>query len=432
MRALFFGDVPHRIAGGQKSLLTAIVAARDFGLDPVMVFPGPGAFVEKCRAADLRVHILEGPPSFTLFGKALLRKSKFDQLGVMIRDSLPYAKKFAALIESERAEAVHFNTARGMILAGWGAHLARRNTVMHVRGSVAVNPLYWGVAQCLADCILLVARALMPEVFPSARPRARVLYNGVHADLDVVDRALARRTVSDRLRGKLTLDEETKIFVSLSSPTPFKGLHYLVEAAALAKNRGVKAVFLLAGEPKTDGYCGWLTNRIQELGVSDTVALLGFVDDTHRLLCAADALVLPSVLHERIEAGGEVFEDRSNEGLPRSILEAMVAGIPSIASDIAGVSEQIQDGHNGLLVPPKDAKALATAVEELANNVELCRLMGARAKEVAKTKFRIEDAGRGLVRALTETANEDARVLSKLARWPVIAKELMAMRIGAR
>ncbi|MBK8252335.1 MAG: hypothetical protein IPK82_06665 [Polyangiaceae bacterium] len=76
MRALFFGDVPHRIAGGQKSLLTAIAAARDVGLDPVMVFPGPGAFVEKCRAADLRVHILEGPPSFTLFGKALLRKSK--------------------------------------------------------------------------------------------------------------------------------------------------------------------------------------------------------------------------------------------------------------------------------------------------------------------------------------------------------------------
>ncbi|MBK8252334.1 MAG: glycosyltransferase [Polyangiaceae bacterium] len=350
----------------------------------------------------------------------------------MVRDSLPYAKKFAKLIESERAEVVHFNTARGMILAGWGAHLARRNTVMHVRGSVAVNPLYWGVAQCLADCILLVARALMPEVFPSARSRARVLYNGVHADLGIVDRAVARRIVGERLGGKWALDEDIKVFVSLSSPTPFKGLHYLVDAAAVAKSRGVKAMFLLAGEPKADGYCGWLTKRIDELGLSDTVRLLGFVDDTHNLLCAADALVLPSVLHERIEAGGEVFEDRSNEGLPRSILEAMVAGIPSIASDIAGVSEQIQDGHNGILVPPKDAKALATAIEELAMNTELCRLMGARAKEVAKTKFRIEDAGRGLLRALSETANENASAADKLIRWPIIAKELVSLRIGAQ
>jgi glycosyltransferase involved in cell wall biosynthesis len=293
---------------------------------------------------------------------------------------------------------------------------------------VSIGSAPWLAAQALVDRILLVARALEPEVLPSMRPRARVLYNGVNVDLPILDRGAARAAIASALGGTLALEEGTKLFVSLSSPTPFKGLHYLIEAAAIAKARGVRAAYVLAGEPKPGGYQAWLARRIGELGLGGTVALVGFVEDTHRLLCAADALVLPSVEHERIDAGGEVFEDRSNEGLPRSILEAMVAGIPAIASDIAGVSEQIDDGRNGLMVPPKDAARLADAIERMAKDDAFRARAGVEAHATARARFRLEDAAKGLVRNLTEVAAEPSGLAHKMARWPALTRD--ALRAG--
>jgi len=346
---------------------------------------------------------------------------------VIVRETLPYARRFARLIDDERAEVVHYNTARGIILAGWGAHLAGRNTVMHQRGSVAIGRLYWLAAQSLADWILLVARALLPEVFPSMRARASVLYNGVDVELPILDRAVARAAVAKRLSGSsIELGAETPLFVSLSSPAPFKGLHYLLDAAAVAKQRGVRAVYVCAGEPRADGYSAWLANKLETLGLRDSVALVGFVEDTHQLLCAADALVLPSVEHERIEAGGEVFEDRSNEGLPRSILEAMAAGIPSIASDIAGVSEQIEDGKNGLLVPPKDPTRLADAIERVARDAGFRASSSIAAREVVCARFRVEDAAKGLVDALAKVAAQPSGLAHKMARWPGLVRDAMS------
>jgi glycosyltransferase involved in cell wall biosynthesis len=343
---------------------------------------------------------------------------------VILRDALPYARAFAGLLREERAEVVHFNSARGIILAGPGAHLAGKSAVMHQRGSVAVGPLYWMAAQSLADWILLVARALMPEVSPSARPCASVLYNGVNADIPLVDRAKARADLARKIAGRMTLDQDATLFVSLSSPTPFKGLHHLVEAAAIARARGVRAAYVLAGEPKA-GYAAWLQRKIDAEGLGGTVALVGFVDDTHSLLCAADALVLPSVEHERIEDGGEVYEDHSNEGLPRAILEAMAAGIPAIASDIAGVSEQIEDGVSGLVVPQKDPARLAHAIERVARDPEFRARSGAAAREVVRARFRIEDAAQGLVETLARVAAQPAPLGRPLWRLPALAADAL-------
>lgn len=427
MRVVFFGDAPHRIAGAQKSLLTAVEHACRLGLDPTMVFPAEGPYEALCRSRGLRVRILPSPPSFQVFGKALLRRSLAAQLGVIVRDTLPYARALARLVEEERAEVVHYNTARGIILAGLGAHLAGRNTVMHQRGAVAIGKLYWLAAQALADWILLVAKALMPEVLPSMRDRASVLYNGVTVDLPILDRSTARASLASRLAGSLQLDDETPLFVSLSTPAPFKGLHYLLDAAALAKSRGVRARYVLAGAPAGSGYTQWLSSKLQALDLQGTVVLAGFVEDTHALLCASDALVLPSVEHERIEDGPHVYEDRSNEGLPRSILEAMVAGLPTIASDIAGVSEQIDPGKNGLLVPPKDPARLADAIEQLARDPALRARMGASAREVVRSRFRIEDAAQGLIDALARVAARPAALPGKVARWPALVRDALSV-----
>jgi glycosyltransferase involved in cell wall biosynthesis len=78
------------------------------------------------------------------------------------------------------------------------------------------------------------------------------------------------------------------------------------------------------------------------------------------------------------------------EGLPVTVMEAMLAGLPIIASDVGSVREEVTDGENGLVVPPDDPKALAAAIDELMADDERRVSMGRRSREVAEQLFTLE------------------------------------------
>jgi glycosyltransferase involved in cell wall biosynthesis len=406
VRAVFFTDTPQRLAGAQKSLLAAVTRARAMGICvPIMVMPARGLFSDACEREKLETRILEGSAAYHSFGRALLKIGAVGQARVMLREVLPYARRIADLIEHERADAVHFNTARGAIMAGPGAHLARRGSVLHLRGTPRFERKYWLVAQAIPDRIILVAKALEADLLPSVQPRGRVVYNGI---------ALRPRIPRDEARRQLVATgvvssdafERGLVFASLSSIVPFKGLHHLAHAVAKLEGSARHAVFLLAGMPGVGPYEAWLHALVAKLGVAERMRFLGFVADPHVLLCASDALVLPSVERELLDMNGIITEVDGNEGLPRSILEAMAAGIPSIASDVAGVREQIEDGRNGLVVPPGDASALASAISRLEGDAELRVRMIERGTEVVRERFSIDAAANGLVRTLEEARDE--------------------------
>ena len=101
------------------------------------------------------------------------------------------------------------------------------------------------------------------------------------------------------------------------------------------------------------------------------VELLGTHGEVPRLLAGADAFVLSS----------------ASEGMPISVLEAMAAGLPVVASAVGGVPELVVDGETGLLVPPGDADALADALERVLGDAELRRRMGEAARRRAEEEF---------------------------------------------
>jgi glycosyltransferase involved in cell wall biosynthesis/uncharacterized membrane protein len=114
-----------------------------------------------------------------------------------------------------------------------------------------------------------------------------------------------------------------------------------------------------------------LANEVRRLGLAPNVELLGARSDVPELLAGADVFVLSS----------------RSEGLPMSVLEAMAAGLPVVATDVGGVSELVLEEETGLLVPRGDTTALAQALERLLRDEDLRRRMAASARARVERKF---------------------------------------------
>jgi glycosyltransferase involved in cell wall biosynthesis len=118
-----------------------------------------------------------------------------------------------------------------------------------------------------------------------------------------------------------------------------------------------------------------------EAELGDAGELLGERDDVPELLASADVFALSS----------------RSEGLPLSILEAMAAGLPVVATAVGGIPELVVDGETGLLVPPGDAQALADALRRLLGDPSLRRRFGDAARERAERDFSVERVRRAHV-----------------------------------
>jgi glycosyltransferase involved in cell wall biosynthesis len=119
---------------------------------------------------------------------------------------------------------------------------------------------------------------------------------------------------------------------------------------------------------------GRLEAEIEALGLEQHVRLAGERRDVPDLLAAADVFVLPS----------------ASEGMPVSVLEAMAAGLPVVASRVGGMPEQVSDGETGLLVEPGHIGELAAAVSRLIRDGELRRRLGTAGRARAEQEFDLE------------------------------------------
>ncbi|MBX3730358.1 MAG: glycosyltransferase family 4 protein [Candidatus Sumerlaeia bacterium] len=133
-----------------------------------------------------------------------------------------------------------------------------------------------------------------------------------------------------------------------------KGFRYLIDALALLRDRGVPVQCLVVGNGRLDGA---LKAQARVLGLRGIVRFLGprAPETVERLMRRADAFVLPCI----------VADNGDRDGLPHSIMEAMALGVPVVTTTAVGIPELVEDGVSGLLVPERDARALADAIERL-------------------------------------------------------------------
>lgn len=249
---------------------------------------------------------------------------------------------------------------------GWPVAAIARGSEMHDWHSVHphcrpnVERVINAADLVLANCDGLRQRAL--DISPASAQTIEVVYNGCDAA------TFCPSPDKSAMRRALGLPEDSKIFLCCASIIERKGISELAEAwrRFALRNRDWRLVIV-----------GRLVRRdlVQLLQRTDPrrIVLVGRVHHDHvrAYLQAADAYIQPSLL----------------EGLANATMEAMATGLPVVATDTGGQGEAVRAGENGWLVPPGDAVALASAMEDVADDSMEAYRRGSAARRTIQAHF---------------------------------------------
>ena len=151
-----------------------------------------------------------------------------------------------------------------------------------------------------------------------------------------------------------------------------KGVREFVEAASLVKMDHRDVVFSLVGAPDEGNPTSVPSEQVRSWAGEGSVEWLGHREDVADVLAGSHVAVLPTYY---------------GEGVPMTMLEAAACGLPIVATDVPGCREVVEHGRNGLLVPARNARALADAIASLAGDPSRRFAMGTESRRRAETEF---------------------------------------------
>ncbi len=271
------------------------------------------------------------------------------------------------VIRRERPQIVHAHSSKAGVLARLAAALCR----VPARVFTAHGWAFKAEAGRRATAYLWADRLVAPLTsavvcVSETERRAGLAARTCHADRTVVIRngigAIDGRPGREGERTRHRL-------VSVGRLKAPKDMATLLDALALLGDVELDALVVGDGPDAAA-----LREQVERLGLEGRVRLCGERDDVPALLAEADCFVLSS----------------RSEGLPVSILEAMAAELPVVASAVGGVPELVEDGETGFLVPPGDPAALADALRRMLTDAELRRRLGAAGRARVEREFTLD------------------------------------------
>lgn len=283
----------------------------------------------------------------------------------------------AGHMRSTGAAIAHANEVPSFQALGYAARLARVPALTHVRFPETAEGFDWSLkpgfrrAIFVSDALRQEAMAVRPGLFEE---RGETIHDGVvpRDPPSEVERAAGRQALGLPADGVLVLLSGQVVEV--------KGIWEFLEAARLLVGAGVDVTFAVLGDDlRGKGETRRLAEeRAGALGLADRVRFLGFRRDAARLVPLFDVVAVPSHV----------------EPLGNSTLEAMAAAVPVVGSRVGGIPEMIVDGETGILIPPRDAAALAGALQRLIASAPLRARLGAAARQRAMLVFGLDEHAR--------------------------------------
>lgn len=342
-RVLFL-DHTGELGGAELCLLD--IARLYHGPCKVLIFSN-GPFGRRLERAGVEVAVLPAPSAV----------SDIRREGTAVRSLLAVPAVLGLARRVARAARAHdvlyANSQKAFIVGSLAGRMAGKPVIWHLHDvltadhfSSANRRLAVAMANRLVSRVVANSEA-SARAFVECGGQAskvRVVYNGIDS---AAFKSVGPKATGD-LKRSLGIDEGNPVIGAFSRLAPWKGQHVLLDA--LSRLPGPHALIVgeaLFGE---EAYAKDLRRRASSLGVQDRVHFLGFREDVPRLMRLSDVVVHAST---------------APEPFGRMIVEGMLARRPVVASRAGGALEIVEDGVNGLLVPPGDAEALAEALSGL-------------------------------------------------------------------
>jgi glycosyltransferase involved in cell wall biosynthesis len=334
--------------GAERVVVTLSRALEEQGVRSVV-----GTFLNTAKIAHIEVH--DHAKAAGLQTELIRCQGRLDRQAV---------RAIREIIERHEIDVIHCHGIKPLMYA----YLAAR----HLNVSVVSTCHLWffgskkewlisALERCLlrtCDRVVGVADHIMPQLRRFG-VRGEVIHNGI--DLTPFANPQAGYRPDPEWTGR-------PVIGALGRLTPQKGLHYLLQAAPEVLLENPQTLFVFAGDgPERDS----LETEAKQLGIIDSVRFLGVRNDVPKLLSSIDVLAMPS----------------TDEGLPMALLEAMASGRAVVASSVGAIPKVIQNRVNGILLPPGDVPALASALRELVNNREARLELGRSARETIEQRF---------------------------------------------
>jgi glycosyltransferase involved in cell wall biosynthesis len=281
--------------------------------------------------------------------------------------------RLASLLRRERVDVLHAHQYTPFFYAVAARLLCRRPPVLFQehgrhqpdyprRKRMAFNRTFLEKRDRVVAVGQAVRRALIAnEGLPPER--VAVIYNGVN-----LAPFLNGRPDRPAVRKELGVGPDDLVVIQVARLDYLKDHATAVRTLAAVRRSRPDARLVLVGDGPERGPVEGL---VAQLGLGAHVIFLGMRADVPRLLAAADLFLLTSV----------------SEGIPLTVIEAMAAGLPVVATAVGGLGEVIEHGRSGFLAPARDADTLAGPVVRLAGNPELRRQVGRAGRERAQAEF---------------------------------------------
>jgi len=309
-------------------------------------------------------------------------------LGRSLLNFLPSAWRTQAQLQRYNANLVHLNSAT-LAPSALGARLAGVPVVWHVREAVVKGHLgmrrwllRW-LIETLADEVIFICEDNRRRL--GVRRKGVVIYNFV--DFNHFD----YRLPAEPVRAELGVPAQAKVVLMLGGVGRIKGTLELVKAMALVRQQVPQAIALIAGSgnPGTGSsprlarlasrfgymrYSEQVQRDVAQHELSNCVRFLPFRSDVERLIAASNVVAFPS----------------TEPHFARPVIEAGAMAKPVVASRIGGVKEVVQNGMTGLLVPPGDVEALASALMQVLTDPVFAARLGEGGYKQARRLFDAE------------------------------------------
>jgi glycosyltransferase involved in cell wall biosynthesis len=289
-----------------------------------------------------------------------LHKSRFDPT------TLPALLR---VIDRRRIDILHLHGYGATTFGRMAAALRRLPAILHEHANLTDTPWYQKVADTalapFTDLAIAVSKSTAEFVVRARRvppERVRIVYLGV--PLEEFSRPRSAEEIA-AARAELGIAPDELAVGTVTRLHESKGNRYLVEAARLVVDRRPRARFHIVGEGPLRGE---LEAQARALGLGDRLVFHGFARDVARVLSAFDLSVFPSLW----------------EGTPLTVFEALAMGKPIVATDADGLLDVLTEGVDALIVPRRDAAALADRIVWAIDHPEAREALGRAARQTGR------------------------------------------------